>query len=112
MAGLASSPLPQMSADSLAELSSSALAMIGSGLRWAIVRIGPFTPNFLYGKATGGISSGEGGSVNVYVGSGAGQDSGVQETAFSPFGTVSAGDFVGCCWNGFGWYVIAEKCGS
>jgi len=112
-AGLAASPLGAYTPGGLSTVPSSSLSTIGNGLRWAIVRLGPFGPTFLVGKANGGISSGGSGPVNVLIGPpGAEQDSGVQETIESPYGGVSAADKIGACWNGFGWYAVAEKCGS
>jgi hypothetical protein len=109
--GLGGSPLSTYTPGGLASLSGGGLKMVGNGLSWAIVRLGRFGPTFLIGKASGNIASGGSGTAEVWIGSpGEETDSGVSEAVESPFGGVTSGDYIAASWNGFGFYIHAEKC--
>ena len=65
----------------------------------------------LLGKTAVAVNKGQSGTVNVYEGTpGSEQDSGRTITAWSPFGDVSAGKWVKCTHNGYGWYITAAEC--
>lgn len=85
----------------------------GTGLKWCIVELGPFTYPIIRGKTTGAIAKGSTGTVTVWLGTGAAASaSGTTITSvYNPYVAVGATKMVAVGWVNDGPELITGECG-